>query len=1031
MTDESRTTNQAFKDWQDKLDNFKARANKPSAPPEPTPRQAEAEPETGWWQRVNEPAPRPTPTPDADHGGHPGRAALDFGTTTATVTLWDPGESSYPALSPIQRVRMGAAFAKLFQEEIDGPDELRADWREAATEVAQRLLATEPTPPVGAEAVTLLAERLTAADGPGPLLDNLIVEVERLRSGRGGVLRRFLTPKLHHSYEQGLRELPLDTLRYFRVFLDGSRADELDSIVYDTGRAGHRRFTLLAEDMEDPDQATPHRGLKQQLGRRVPRLDTGAGGPGLDELIGGALGDLVHRTDTYLDRERRQHNFARGKVNSVVVTYPTMVPLSVRDKLRDLLRERGVAKVETRFDEAIAAAMFFVLRELGGRFEMSVEAFAARSRAIPGSEAGGRPRAWRQNVMIVDVGGGTTDIALLEVELRDETDRTGEHARSPHYGRYFRLAPTLLGTTGETQRGGDYVTLQVFRWIKVLLADHLLRHDTDLHAVSLDERYTDPVGRYLAGKLVEEATSGLTGLRNAAEAAGPIVPTAWHTTSLRGKTEERRQLFRTLWDLAGATKIALGTEDTVTLQGNVVRELLRLVREIHQRANPSRPPGPPAEAAANDQAPFRLSRAIFEFLVSDEIRNVMHLAAGLATSRLATEPLDRVILTGRGALLPLVRTSLLSAFARQAQHAGHLRWSPSIVTPPDEYAKHAASIGACWAETVAQSVREQHNMIEQLTNGVTAMAVDVDNLFLTLRATFEVPGQAEGGAESATEIFTAGQELTPLTPGGEPVARSGRWLQYADPFAVQRRKIARELVTDHSRSSSINWASFRVEDYLHRHPIGDFTIPAEQLRELFIQVETTASLDMFALVCRGERPHIELPAESAPRNVHAALTEDGPREPLLAVPCEIVVNPNVGGSMNDPMVRPVFHAGAAFDRTLVHGDNRRSRGAAVSAALPSPEPGGWRFYARTTAEDGQRNDRLIATVPAMPGTGGVRVYAVLDEHGDLFVHAGEPPYRFVDDLRVVWENAGTVHRVPMTAADPDYNEDDDPFTGKQ
>jgi hypothetical protein len=493
-----------------------------------------------------------------------------------------------------------------------------------------------------------------------------------------------------------------------------------------------------------------------------------------------------------------------------------------------------------------------------------------------------------------------------------------------------------------------------------------------------------------------------------------------------GTPDARRQLFILLWDLAGRIKIDLGVSDEAFPDDQAFLDVWRMVHEMH---------------AGSTQAPspkFRLARSQFEHLVSAEVGGVMQLAAALATARLDGDRLDRVILTGRGALLPLVRRRLIAAFGAQSENQAlrggpDLGWHVGLVGRPDEYAKHAASIGACWAETVAQ-VPEQTNVAERLANGVTLLGIDVDNLFRTLRATFEVPGQSEGGSAAGDEIFSTGQQLRPLERGGEPVARSARWLQYTDPFQVQRRKIDRNLETEHSRPVSIGWAYFRIEDHLQRHPVEGFTLTPEQARQLFVQVETTANLDMTALVCCGDQPHISLPGGSASDDVHHRLTgeSDAPqRSPLTAVPHDIVVNANVPGATSDGMAEPVFRAGAPFDRLLVVDEGADPIPAAVSSPLPAPDADGWRFSRRTVDETGGPVDRLLASFGPIEDADGLPAVAVLDHLGNLYVHPGEPPYRKATDLRDVFQTRGAVLRVPMTADDPDYVEADDPFTGLQ
>lgn len=993
-----------------------------------------------WWRSPSEPAspqsrpepPLPPPpveppspaglTPSTEPRGlraHPGHAAVDFGTTSTTVTLYDTGVRRLQALSPDQRRRMCLEFAALLGEEPDGPADLQTTWDEVRRDLANRVRPDDGT------TLRDALETAGAADGePGVIMDRIVAELERLRDNRGEALRRFLTPRLERCYASALDVLPLDTLRLFRVFLDGRVADELPSIVYDTGRRGDQRFTMLppAGGPGGDDAAIEYRGLKQQLGRRRPRVAQSADGPGLEDLIGGALGDLVNRSDVFLNDFRDDLSLGPGVVNKVILTYPTMAPVSVRDTLCRLLTERGLGEVDTRFDEAIAAAMFAVLSEFGGTYEISVEAFASRCRPVgrrPGDRR--RPSAWQENVLIVDVGGGTTDVALLRLELRDETDPTNPGAESSHYGRFFRLRPTVLGTTGESQRGGDFLTLQVFRWIKVLLADHLLLREPQVVASvvpDLGQRYLDSGGGYIEGRLVTSGLTGPTWLHTAARAAGHVVPTSWRAVAAGapGKEADREQLFLRLWTLASETKKLLGTQDEVILDPVTVRNLLRSVREMHGGAV-SEPPDLPT---------LRLSRTDFERLVGEEVANVMELAAALARVQLEGDLPDRVILTGRGALLPLVGRELKDALARR--EGDELVRQPEIMSYPDGYAKHAASIGACWAASTDR--RSQENLHERLERGVTWLTLDVDNLFRSLRGSFEVIGPPGSGPEGAIPLFDAGDALRPPRPGDEPMARSKGWIQY-DGFRVHRRKVPGRYVPLRGRST-LHWASFGVRDYLQAHPIPGFTLRAGQELELFIQVEVTASLDMTALVCHGQNPHFVLSeARSASKDLFPALGET--THPLEDIPITILADPDQGGTTQDMMDEPVFAAGDPFDVVLLAdaAGNEVRRARISSRPLSPPQGTTWQFCRRDIDPTGAKVDVRLDTVAPPAGSDPTACWAILDEYGYLYVVEGEPTYRRADNLAQVFETPGVVLRAPMTSEEPDYDPNDDPFTGLQ
>ena len=68
---------------------------------------------------------------------------------------------------------------------------------------------------------------------------------------------------------------------------------------------------------------------------------------------------------------------------------------------------------------------------------------------------------------------GSTDLALVRVELREAPFDDRDQGAG---GRYYVISPKLLGSSGNENLGGDLITLMLFRYLKLALADYLLRH---------------------------------------------------------------------------------------------------------------------------------------------------------------------------------------------------------------------------------------------------------------------------------------------------------------------------------------------------------------------------------------------------------------------------------------------------------------------------------------------------------------------------------------------------------------------------
>src|SRR5262249_35441023 len=122
----------------------------------------------------------------------------------------------------------------------------------------------------------------------------------------------------------------------------------------------------------------------------------------------------------------------------------------------------------------------------------------------------------------------------------------------------------LLGSSGNTQLGGELITLRLFRLLKAAVADRLLAAVQDKHlesaalaarAAQLGEAFVDPSGRYQPGSLFAAvndlpATDPL--FTDALNAAELVLPTRWRNNP------GRLQPFYTLWEFAEAAKIQLG-----------------------------------------------------------------------------------------------------------------------------------------------------------------------------------------------------------------------------------------------------------------------------------------------------------------------------------------------------------------------------------------------------------------------------------------------------------------------------------------
>ncbi|MFF4349118.1 hypothetical protein [Streptomyces sp. NPDC001530] len=1007
----------------------------------------------GVPRRATEVPLRPPEPPETDR--YLGHAAIDFGTSNSTVTLYDALiHTSQPfAPSQVQRLRAGIVHCVL-----DGgyPKVVAGEWESVLALTAAEMDGDSRATGAGyPDEARALAARIGSETGSKDLFKFCLLLEQRLPDC-SHTLRYELARRLYHCYDEAFAEPPLEPMRLFPVELgDGSievssrievlqthplavRLGEPERLI-GPAAAGLPTATGTGSMPGIVGQAplAAFRGLKLRLSSPRP-MDELPAAPGLpaptsDDLIRSALGYLVERSNRYI-RANTRGTLGSGRIDDIVLTYPTVATPDVRRKLRSLVADGlGVNRVSMHFDEAIAAVMFFVMRDFGGDLNVGVEAFRARSRSR-------RRGNWVQNVLTIDIGGGTTDMALLTLSLKDTTPLDVlERPDAGHLGRHYTLTPTVRGSSGHTRLGGDLLTLTVFHWLKAEIADRLIALRPDSYRTELQgakATYLDDAGEYIAGRLSVDIQADDPGLRAAARRlAEAAVPTQWKNAP-PSERDQRRWTFEQLWKLADQAKIHLGgSEFTDASQPSPLRfaeqELSGLLASLGQGDGPEhRPAG---------TLSFELDAARFRTLVEPHLRNVVDLADGMLKQRLKRgEPLDRVVLTGKTSAMPLVREVLVSQLGR----GWKLDWDPANIEVERAFAKTATSIGAAWAEHLRQTAFAPEGAIPVLEQGRTVVQIDVENLFFALPCAFE-RGIARGAGD--LPLFSANEELHHLmhTSGERPVlsVRSAQLTQLTEVVSVVR---VRE-----GTQGNITWGQFKcpaVGEQLPGAPPGSVLDPAVWPHEISVRFEVTADLDVFGHLSYGP-PHYVVPTDQGPyvdvwrRLAKAGMLPDdhpaaptSPPSPREKLPLGVYVNCTVAGSAHAGEGTLVFSPEAAFTESFhADTDDGPSRAGLLSNYLPDPPSSGeWEFSVVT--EDGRETRTItLGRLPRPQSGSGLRsrFRASLDEHGRLRVHMAELPYWPAHDLLQVQNERGRVLRQRMTVQDKDRDEFDDPFAGLQ
>ncbi|MER6127021.1 hypothetical protein ABT173_31415 [Streptomyces sp. NPDC001795] len=950
-----------------------------------------------------------------------GHAAIDYGTSNSTVTLYDGQFKVQQPFPPAQVARLRAQVLKHVLGE-PYPEIVREEW--------ESMLALARAAMSGAVAVDgrSVAEVIASETGAAGLF-RLCLLLEQRMADCSPVLRRELATRLHHCYDDAFTVPPLEQMRLFPVELGDGTAEvssrlEVLSTAPLTVRLGEpERSPAVAATLTGGGAQQPlaaFRGLKLRLGspRAMDELP-GHPRPTSDMLIRSALEYLVDRSDRYIARQALGH-LGSGRIDDLVLTYPTVATPDVRRRLRALVSEGlGVSRVSMHFDEAVAALMFFVMRDFGGDLDMGVEAFRARSRQVG-------PGNWTQNILALDIGGGTTDMALLTLSLKDTTPL--EVLRRPdadRLGRHYTLTPTVQGSSGHTRLGGDLLTLSVFHWLKSELADRLIAAYPERFRSDLEEAksaYLDESGQYKQGRLAVNARSMDAEVRaQARRLAEAAVPTCWRSAPT-SERDRMRWTFEQLWKLADQAKIHLGGSDSTSAGGPSPyrfgeQELSGLLDGLG-RSERTREP-----------IEFELDAAGFENLVVGHLTTVAGLADGMLRERLSEDqPLDRVVLTGKSCAMPLVRDVLVRSIGKDRR----LEWDPASIEVEREYAKTATSIGAAWAEQVRQTSFTSRGSVQALIQGRTVVQIDVDNLFFSLPCRFEL-GMHHGTGDLL--LFGANTMLHHLVhTSDEPPVLAVRTETAEDIQEVIR------IVRVRQGADNITWGQFKCPEPRHAQPAGPSGVMPARIwpNKIRARYEITADLDVFAYFSQG-KPHYTVDQRGPSVDVwqklaRAGLLQSGERPD--AVPLSIHVGYTIAGSAQASAGTEIFAAGRSLDETFHDSDAPDAPArAGLLGQCPLPEPygsGEWEFGVQVREKDTVRT-MALGRLRAPEAEAGARALfvATLDGDGALRVHMGGVPFWKARDIEHVEREPGRVLRHLMTVQDKDRDDVDDPFGGLQ
>ncbi|MFM7365560.1 MAG: molecular chaperone [Cuspidothrix sp.] len=960
----------------------------------------------------------------------PGWLALDFGTSNSTVTLFDPIEVPIAEVLPReQELRLRERMAEWLNSASDLalPDVSPGEWDKFLADISKNL-----------EIESHQLSEIFESDNKELFLE-AIRQIE-LCLGTSDRFRRAVSKKLYAIYHEVFRVPTLESQNLIPVVLDIDRRDteipsemevsQLIPLKLRMGRdARDNRKKAIAQGTTASVKeiiSRFHHSPKRYFGqdRSFPIiLEEDEENIQVNRLIQAAWAELIELTEDYRQQARRR--FSEGDFLTAVVTYPTVAPPLVRKEIKQLVQELGIDDVQTAYDEAVSVAIFFLWREFGGNLNIGIESFKTRCRQ--------NGNKWSQNVLVLDIGGGTTDLALIELTLEDKTPLFTDREDRGLGGRYYKLTPKLLGSSGHLQLGGELITLRIFRLLKVAISDFLLTAVTtgdiesdkleDLINSELNERFLED-GKFKTGSLLKcidkENPEGDVAFKDALDTAEKVLPTRWQ------QAPQRLQTFYTLWDHAEVAKLKLGQKAdssllTFTLNEQQISELLAQSTIKFQ-------------VRSSESISLTIDHHQFEQAANPSIKEAIGIAKGLMESRLSSETnqkVDWLILSGKTCSLDLVQQQIYEEFSQSP----YFVWNPERITFVLEFTKLATSAGACYAEKLRRFRFDPEESKNLLRKGANQLEIDVKNLFYYLPCNFKRKTQSN----EPLAIFNAGQELYQLAPWDTVAKVRTPWQGIQLTNIIHRQ--------DYENGTFRLWGSFDGKILMDKLAMEE----QEFLRKIKVQFEIDQALQFSVLLCRGN-PHYLIDVAGIDinsvisENTEKTLFSDGNLKWNIAVENhqhnlndgDIAVNVLESATVDQPHAYHLVFAVDNGDSKLMatfhylqDGVKEPGTGLISKPLPPFPQSGQHTFYIYQTDSDTNRKKWIrIGTLdrPDMITDYPCQYHVTLDNKGVLRIHAGAVPYWTSSNQECLVQE-GCVYRTELELQPNEVDKERDPFCG--
>ncbi len=754
----------------------------------------------------------------------------------------------------------------------------------------------------------------------------------------------------------------------------------------------------------------------------------------VNKLIQAAYAQLIKLTNKY--RKDNPDKCNQGGFYRAVVTYPSIISPFARLKIKESVENLGIDDVRIAYDEAVSVAIFFLWKKFGGNLNIGVESFKTRC-YYSGSK-------WWQNVLVLDIGGGTTDLALIRLTL-EEIDPFESNEDRGDGGRYYKLTPKLLGSSGHMQLGGELITLEIFRLLKASIVDSLLTAVTEgrldkkilgVKSENLNPHFLNK-GKYKKGSLLAcvEMKGDNIAYSKALKDIEKVLPTHW------AKLTSRLQTFYTLWRYAEQAKLQLGKnyqndEDipVFILDGQKIAELLQ-----QNSINIS-------NSEEIKSLKVELTVEQFEKAAIPHIREAIGIAKGLVENTFkpkssnsnnslevdfleGKQKLNWLILSGKTCNFPLVKRELYQAFSK----SDYFVWNEDRITFEPKYTKLATSAGACLAEKFRQLSFDSDAAKVFLKQGANQLYIDVKNLFYFLPCSFEreILGQGQ------QTIFQTGDPLYQIQAVDEVAKSRSDWegIQLLNNI---RRK-------DFKNKTSQFWGGYNADAL--RKELGMSELDFR--KSIKVQFEINQQLDIDLLLCWGY-PYYLIPNNldflslDATKVIDATKVDDTKvidTQPVISqegkVICDIAVCvAESAHAMQTDNHNLLFDAEVDYSKklTMFISDDQTEKPQKTKGLVKElprfPLSGEHTFYFRVGSPQSNKWELIgKLPLPKVETDFPYKHYVSLNENGIIRVHAFEVPYWTSEKQKDI-ANKGCVIRHPLELKGNQLDPERNPFSGE-